>query len=609
MDEQADRQPKDPRVGRVLLQQYRLDSLIGEGGMGTVYRGHQLSVSRPVAIKLIAGKIAENPECVKRFRREAEAMAKLHHPNTVRLFDFGVADQGELFMVMELLEGGDLSEHLTRRGRLPPAEALDVTRQTLEALVEAHAVGIVHRDLKPANIFLARVHGGRSVVKVMDFGIAGIEQSAGGTKLTMAGAVMGTPAYMSPEQAQGKLVDARSDLYSLGVVLFEMLTGKPPFEADSAVSLLLAQVATPPPRLLESSPGLSHGVALQAFLDALLDKNPERRPAHAQAALARVDQLARELEPAGSGRAPLLGGSTALPAMAQNTLSAVTPPARRQWLVLSALVAALGVAAVVFWPAARSAPVAPPVPGPGPAPAPAASAMYSVHIITKPPGAGVELAGVEIGKTPYTLQFRKPTALALRLPGYLSKTIHVDAQSEPNMVLELSPVAVAQSKNSARRAKSERAEARSAAPDAPTPPLAAAANELPPPAPASQPTAALSAATTVPASPPPKVAQASSAPAPLPLPAWVAKPAPLSARDRREAMLRRGPPYHDVAAAKRAYRSGQIGEEVYEDTIWVLKTQRSSRIQAEKLNYKRGLIGRDEYERRVNRIDADYEGR
>src|SRR5688500_15504454 len=138
MSEPTEPEHLDPRIGRVLQQQYRLDKLLGEGGMGAVYRGEQLSVSRPVAIKLIAGKIAENPECVRRFRREAEAMAKLRHPNTVRLYDFGVADADtahrELFMVMELLEGSDLSEQLLRRGRLPAAEALFVTRQVLEAL-------------------------------------------------------------------------------------------------------------------------------------------------------------------------------------------------------------------------------------------------------------------------------------------------------------------------------------------------------------------------------------------------------------------------------------------------------------------------------------------
>jgi hypothetical protein len=610
MDEQAEEPRKDPRLGRVLSQQYRLDAAIGEGGMGAVYRGQQLSVGRAVAVKLIAGKIAENPECVKRFRREAEAMAKLHHPNTVRLFDFGVADQGELFMVMELLEGVDLSEHLTRRGRLPPGEALDITRQVLESLSEAHAVGIVHRDLKPANVFLARVPGGRSVVKVMDFGIAGIEQSSAGTKLTMTGAVMGTPAYMSPEQAQGKLVDARSDLYSLGVMLFEMLTGKPPFEADSAVSLLLAQVSTPPPRLLATSPGVSHGAALQAFLDELLDKTPDRRPVSAQAALARVDQLSRQLNPeAAQALLPLASGAP--PALAQNTLSqsalaTLTQPARGKWLALGLLAAAAAVAVFVFLPGARPQPVAPPLPAPlaAPAPVPGANVTYSVHIISKPAGARVELAGVEIGKTPYTLQFRQPTALALVLPGYLEKALQIDAQTEPNLVVELEPASVAHNRAGPRRGKNEHADLPARPPEAP--PVQASAPPSAPAAPSTATPAPVVAAAAVAQPARPQPVQAAAA---LPPPAWLSRPAPvMSARDRREAMLRAGPPYRNVSSAKQAYRQGRLSEDAYEDVIWVLKTQRASRIQAEKLNYKQRLISRDEYERRVARIDYEYEG-
>jgi serine/threonine protein kinase len=298
----AEERKPDPRVGQVLLSQYRIDALLGEGGMGTGYRGEQLSVRRPVAIKLISGKIAEDPECVRRFRREAEAMAKLRHPNTVRLYDFGVADQ-VLFMVMELLEGRDLSEELVRRQRLAPIEALAITRQVLEALAEAHAMGIVHRDLKPANVYLSQVHGGRVMAKVMDFGIAGIEWSANNTKLTVQGAVMGTPAYMSPEQAQGEAVDRRSDLYSLGIVLYEMVVGKPPFDADSAVSLLLAHVNTAPPRLVDAAPDLAEMRGLQELLDGLLHKDRAERPNSAEAALDQVDALLRQLgDTSGSAR-------------------------------------------------------------------------------------------------------------------------------------------------------------------------------------------------------------------------------------------------------------------------------------------------------------------
>jgi hypothetical protein len=256
---------------------------------------------------------------------------------------------------------------------------------------------------------------------------------------------------------------------------------------------------------------------------------------------------------------------------------------------------------------------APPVPAPGPASPllPGAMVMYSVHVISKPPGAGVELAGVEIGKTPYTIQFRQPTALTLTLPGHVSKTLQVDAKTEPNLVVELEAVALAQAKNGSRRGKAERADARGAPSEVPV--AEAALSEVPqapastPQAPVSAPPSTVVAATAAPLRAP--VVAAGVTPTALPPPAWLNKPpAALSPRERREAMLRHGPPFRNVASAKRAYRSGQLGGDAYEDTIWVLKTQRSNRIVAEKLNYKRGVISRDEYDRRVRLIDTEYEG-
>jgi hypothetical protein len=628
MTTQAEERAEDQRIGRVLLSQYRIDALLGEGGMGAVYKGEQLSVSRPVAIKLISGKIAENPECVRRFRREAEAMAKLRHPNTVRLFEFGVADQ-ELFMVMELLEGRDLSEELTRRQRLPPVEALAITRQVLEALAEAHTLGIVHRDLKPANVFLSQVHGGRVMAKVMDFGIAGIESTAN-TKLTMQGAVMGTPAYMSPEQAQGKAVDPRSDLYSLGVVLYEMLVGKPPFEADSAVSLLVAHVSTAPPRLLDTTPALAQTRGLQDLLDALLHKNPDKRPGSAQATLDMVDGLLRQLgDTSGSSRHIALAANSAAPMRADGATSGVTVAGLKRssglWWVATALLAALGV--FLLWPHNREAPAEARVPDlpkvekatAAPAtPAPGALVIYKVQVLSKPAGASLEIAGVEIGKTPFDLQFRQPTLLQVKLAGYAHKAIRIDADTEPLFVVELDPLPITRTKSSRRdKGAPDEAEPLLAAPapvqapaPEPTPPTAAPAP--PPPAapaplpvivqPAAQPLAVTQSASGVRGQP--SVV--------LPPPSWIKQPAPgtqLSPRDRRTAMLQTGPLAPNVAAAKRARQSGKLSADAYDDTIWVLKTRRNDRIQFEKQSYKAGVITRDEYERRVARIDAEYEGR
>ncbi|HTU59531.1 MAG TPA: protein kinase, partial [Polyangiales bacterium] len=289
----------DPQLGRTLGGQYRIEALLGAGGMGRVYRGRQLSVNRPVAIKVIAGQAPYPPEWVWRFRREAEATASLSHPNSVRLFDFGVTESDELFMVMELLEGCDLARQLQAHGPLPLVAALAIARQVLLALCEAHELGITHRDIKPDNIFLASVRGADVVAKVMDFGIAGIAQAQRKSRLTGAGMIIGTPMYMSPEQAQGLRVNGKSDIYSLGVVLFEMLTGRPVFESHTAVTLLLAHVARAPMRLEEAGVQLREHASLQALLDRLLAKDPSERPSAAEA-LETVTALSTRLGIAGA---------------------------------------------------------------------------------------------------------------------------------------------------------------------------------------------------------------------------------------------------------------------------------------------------------------------
>jgi eukaryotic-like serine/threonine-protein kinase len=280
----------DRHIGRV-LGGFRVEAHIGAGGMGVVYRGIQLSVNRPVAIKFIQSAIGSEAQ-LKRFRREAEAMARLSHPNSVRLYDFGVTEANEMYLVMELLSGEDLAQKLRKEHALAPRATLHILRQVLSALVEAHGLGIIHRDLKPSNVFLAHAHGD-VVAKVMDFGVAGIEQpeANASTKLTHTGAILGTPDYISPEQAHGRRVDARADLYAVGIMLFEMLTGRVPFTADSALGLLIAHATLPVPLLGDVAEHLRAETALQALLDSLLAKDPDARPRDAQSAILAVDAI------------------------------------------------------------------------------------------------------------------------------------------------------------------------------------------------------------------------------------------------------------------------------------------------------------------------------
>jgi serine/threonine-protein kinase len=606
----------DPNLGRVLAGQFRIDALLGQGGMGMVYRGVQLSVNRAVAIKLITGSAPNQAELVQRFRREAEATARLSHPNTVRLFDFGVTDSQELYMVMELLTGSDLSVHLQEGQPLPLTEALQITRQVLQALSEAHALGVVHRDLKPGNVFLARVHGGEIVAKVMDFGIAGIEQARETQKLTMTGAVLGTPAYMSPEQAQGLPVDVRSDLYSLGVMLFEMLTGRPPFEADTVVSLLLAHVTKPPPRLADMGPSFPQLAAAQSVLDHLLAKTPEQRFASAAAALEAIDALAAgshaPVTPASraAGFAPTAFATPASPETPLGWTLSQTPTTERSasrrpriagLLIGAALLTAAGLA---IWRGRTPAPNPPPSAASSAAPEPAA-ALRSVTIASSPKGASVLLNGAELGKTPYTLQFRRATALKIVLSGYAPQTITVTPESDPNLTLELVPqrrTGVIAEAIAPRKSGEAPATAR----DVPaTETGRQRANAQ------SEPIVHESTARESP--PPPPVA---ATPRRTPIREVTRAVGGLvgsifgrdDQRTRREGMLRGAPPFPSVAAAQRAYSSGRIGADAYEDAVWVLKARRKQRIDAEKANLKRGVITPQEYEWRLGRIDAEFQG-
>ncbi|MFZ6179291.1 protein kinase domain-containing protein [Nannocystis pusilla] len=231
-------------VGRVINGRYELLGVIGEGGMGVVFEAHDHRVDRRVAIKLVRRECLTDSKFIIRFRRELEVTAQLRHPSTIRVFEHGECEDGRPYMVMELLTGTSLCERL-EQGKIPELQALQFAKQIAESLSEAHENGIFHRDLKPDNIFIETV-GVSTVVKVLDFGIAG---GVDAMRLTRAGEVFGTPQYMSPEQCNGTDLDHRTDIYSLGCILYEMIEGKPPFSAESPMATMLkhvrAKVPTP----------------------------------------------------------------------------------------------------------------------------------------------------------------------------------------------------------------------------------------------------------------------------------------------------------------------------------------------------------------------------
>ncbi|MBI5515838.1 MAG: protein kinase [Deltaproteobacteria bacterium] len=281
----------DPLLGTTLAERYTLIGRVGAGGMGTVYRAEQAPIGRLVALKVLRRDLGTDPETVARFQREARTLSQLKHPNTVTIFDFGQTRDGLLYLAMELLEGEMLSVRLKRQGAMDVGFSVRTAKGVLRSLDEAHARGIIHRDLKPDNIFLARVHGREDeaeVVKVVDFGIAKIrdpEPRGLDPLTTQEGTVFGTPRYMSPEQAQGRTLDGRSDLYAVGVLLFHMLTGRPPFTEDDAVVVMANHIKVKPPTLGEAAPGQAFPPALEALVAQCLAKDPADRPQTAEAFL------------------------------------------------------------------------------------------------------------------------------------------------------------------------------------------------------------------------------------------------------------------------------------------------------------------------------------
>ncbi|MGF1509192.1 MAG: protein kinase [Myxococcota bacterium] len=287
------RRKVDRLVGTVLADKYTIIKKIGEGGMGSVYIANQRPIDRKVAVKVLLGKLAEDEISVRRFEQEARAISRMQHPNTVTIYDFGRTedDQGteRLYIVMEYLKGRTLTQVLRADGQLAGPRASRIVRQVCASLADAHGAGIVHRDLKPDNIFLTEVGSDRDWVKVLDFGVAKLADSESAGTLTQTGMIFGTPKYMSPEQAEGRPIDNRADIYALGVILFELLVGRPPFVADTPVGLLLKHISDPPPKLSQIRPDLQVDPRLESVVMKALAKHPKDR-------FQVVGDLAAELE-------------------------------------------------------------------------------------------------------------------------------------------------------------------------------------------------------------------------------------------------------------------------------------------------------------------------
>jgi serine/threonine protein kinase len=269
---------KDQLIGKLIQDRYRVESMLAKGSMGVVYKAVQELIGREVAIKVLHGYLVADEESIKRFHKEAKAASRLNHPNITTLYDYGVLGSGQPYIVMDLLRGASLAEVLKQRDYLPVDEMLTIFSQVCEAVQEAHKRGVVHRDLKPENIMLEYQERGVNV-KVVDFGIAKFIQEQDDTigKITKTGTVCGSPTYMSPEQCDDNRVDHRSDLYSLGIVVYEAITGKVPFSGADIYNVMTMHVKDPPPRLKAVRPDLDFPPHLEEVLDKALAKDPDER--------------------------------------------------------------------------------------------------------------------------------------------------------------------------------------------------------------------------------------------------------------------------------------------------------------------------------------------
>jgi serine/threonine-protein kinase len=277
------------RVGSVVGRRFRIDALIGRGAMAEVYRAHDLETEAAVALKVLRRSLAGDPAIAQRFSREADVQAKLRHRNVAALLETGVTDHDEPYLVVELLRGHNLRHALKTDGRLAPRKAASYAWQALQGLGAVHQSGVLHRDLKPANLMLEPSPGPFERVVVIDFGFATLE-GTGTARLTAQGTVVGSLSYVAPERLRGELPDRRSDLYAIGVILFEMLSGAPPFVADNDVALVELQLDAPPPPLDPSVPA-----TLRDVVDIALAKQPGDRYPSAAAMAAAIEEAARQI--------------------------------------------------------------------------------------------------------------------------------------------------------------------------------------------------------------------------------------------------------------------------------------------------------------------------
>jgi serine/threonine-protein kinase len=356
-------------LGKIVDGRYRVLEVIGRGGMGVVYRVEHLRMGKIAAMKVLHRDLAQDADVVGRFEREAAAISKLHHPHTVQVFDFGTA-QGALYLIMELVRGRDLARIIERDGPMPWGRAAPLLAQICGALSEAHELGIVHRDLKPENVLITRSTAGRDYAKVLDFGLAKLDQRAQPKRETERQSIVGTPYFMAPEQIRGDEVDARTDLYSFGALMFELLTGTHLYTGSTAVGVLTKHLTAEPDAPSIRAPKMGIPPAVDHLCRKALQRDPDRRWQTAAELGAAIEEVFAETVGEATGpkvtvSRSLVGGALAVPdtessdlRLRRSDLDAFERGLRRRSTVVwgGAALVAVGVAGAAAWYLSRSAP-------------------------------------------------------------------------------------------------------------------------------------------------------------------------------------------------------------------------------------------------------------
>jgi serine/threonine protein kinase len=490
----------DPLLGRTIGGKFVVERLLGAGAMGAVYRAHQTALDRTVAIKVMHGGLAPNPTYAARFHREAKAVSRLDHPNLIGVFDYGQEPDGLLYIAMEFLDGRDLFTAIEEEWPLTHERMVDILSQTLLALAEAHDAGVLHRDLKPENIMLLRKKSGEGqladVVKVCDFGMAMVADEAeprwampsSRRRLTAAGLVIGTPGYMAPEQARGESCDARSDIYAVGVILYQLLTRRLPFEGDTPLEVLAKALHEAPPPF--GSFGRTAAPGLEPICVRSMSKRPEERYQSAREMRAAL-RLARPIDEGAmvSARAPTVNAQprSTLRASADpsggrsvSRAAAHAPPIRRA----TGLLAALAIAAL-----------------------PAFLTVKAFRPPSRPEDA--LLRSVAVVQAPPFLVAPPPTAVPLPVAAAPAPRSSTPSAPSPSDRAPSTPPQPARGRRALREPKG----APASTPEDPLPPAAA----LPVLPTAPQPAIAIAPAPPV-ATPPAPIAVATAEPAPVPPP-------------------------------------------------------------------------------------------